>query len=102
MQNFATQAQRIGILKGEILAHADPKEVLGITGMQKRMPKNVGETVKLTTHDSPWRVSGTRKTVLSIVMGAAAAWPILLIGVAFPKVAVFALGFAVVKYYTNA
>src|SRR4030095_1859773 len=39
------------------------------------------------------RVSGTRKTVLSIVMGAAAAWPILLIGVAFPKVAVFALGF---------
>ena len=46
MQNFATQAQRIGILKGEILAHADPKEVLGITGMQKRMPKNVGETVK--------------------------------------------------------
>lgn len=46
MQNFATQAQRIGILKGEILAHADPKEVLGITGMQKKMPKNVGETVK--------------------------------------------------------
>jgi Protein of unknown function (DUF1469). len=39
------------------------------------------------------RVSGTRKTVLSIVMGAAAAWPILLTGVAFPKVAVFALGF---------
>src|SRR4029453_9357035 len=36
---------------------------------------------------------GTRKAGLSIVMGAAAAWPILLIGVAFPKVAVFALGF---------
>ena len=46
MQNFTTQAQRIGVLKGEILAHADPKEVLGITGMQKKMPKNVGETVK--------------------------------------------------------
>lgn len=46
MQQFSTQAQRIGILKGEILAHADPKEVLGITGMQKKMPKNVGETVK--------------------------------------------------------
>lgn len=46
MQQFTTQAQRIGVLKGEILAHADPKEVLGITGMQKRMPKNVGETVK--------------------------------------------------------
>lgn len=45
-QVFATQAQRVGILKGEILAHAEPKEVLGITGMQKKMPKNVGETVK--------------------------------------------------------
>jgi N4-gp56 family major capsid protein len=46
MQQFTTQAQRIGVLKGEILAHAEPKEVLGITGMQKRMPKNVGESVK--------------------------------------------------------
>jgi N4-gp56 family major capsid protein len=46
MQSMNTQAQRIGVLKGEILAHADPKEVLGITGMQKRMPKNVGQTVK--------------------------------------------------------
>jgi len=46
MQNMNTQAQRIGVLKGEILAHADPKEVLGITGSQKRMPKNVGQTVK--------------------------------------------------------
>lgn len=46
MQQFTTQAQRVGVLKGEILAHADPKEVLGITGMQKKMPKNVGETVK--------------------------------------------------------
>lgn len=45
-QVFSTQAQRVGILKGEILAHAEPKEVLGITGMQKKMPKNVGETVK--------------------------------------------------------
>jgi uncharacterized membrane protein YqjE len=39
------------------------------------------------------RVSGTRKTVLSVVMGAAAAWPILLLGVAFPRVSVFVLGF---------
>lgn len=45
-QLFTTQAQRVGILKGEILAHADPREVLGITGQQKKMPKNVGETVK--------------------------------------------------------
>jgi N4-gp56 family major capsid protein len=46
MQQMSTQAQRIGVLKGEILAHADPKEVLGITGQQKRMPKNVGQSVK--------------------------------------------------------
>jgi N4-gp56 family major capsid protein len=46
MQQMTTAAQRIGVLKGEILAHADIKEVLGITGMQKRMPKNVGQTVK--------------------------------------------------------
>lgn len=46
MQNMLTQAQRIGVLKGEILAHADPKEVLGITGQQKQMPKNVGQSVK--------------------------------------------------------
>jgi N4-gp56 family major capsid protein len=46
MQKMLTQAQRVGILKGEILAHADAKEVLGMTGQQKRMPKNVGQTVK--------------------------------------------------------
>ena len=44
-QNYATQSQRIGKLKGEILAHAVPQEVLGITGQQKQMPKNVGDTV---------------------------------------------------------
>ncbi|MGE0383418.1 MAG: N4-gp56 family major capsid protein [Vicinamibacterales bacterium] len=38
-------SQRIGKLKGEVLAHAMPVEVLGITGMQKKMPKNVGESV---------------------------------------------------------
>lgn len=46
LQTFNTQAQRVGVLKGEILGHADPKEVLGITGVQKQMPKNVGDTVK--------------------------------------------------------
>jgi N4-gp56 family major capsid protein len=46
MQNMTTASQRIGVLKGEILAHAEPKEVLGITGVQKRMPKNVGQSVK--------------------------------------------------------
>lgn len=44
-QNYATQAGRINKLKGEILAHAVPKEVLGITGAQKTMPKNNGDTI---------------------------------------------------------
>lgn len=38
-------AARIGKLKGEILAHAVPVEVLGITGQQRAMPKNSGKTI---------------------------------------------------------
>lgn len=45
IQAYATATQRIGKLKGEILAHAMPVEVLGITGMQKQMPKNNGNNV---------------------------------------------------------
>ena len=45
IQNMATQSARIGKLKGEILAHAVPVEVLGITGMQKQMPKNSSDTI---------------------------------------------------------
>lgn len=44
-QTLNNPAQRIGILKGEILAHAAPVEVLGLVGDQKQIPKNVGETV---------------------------------------------------------
>ena len=33
------------------------------------------------------------KTMLSALVGAAAAWPVLLFGIAMPKVAVFVLGF---------
>lgn len=42
---YASPAGRINKLKGEILAHAIPVEVLGITGMQRQMPKNNGKTV---------------------------------------------------------
>lgn len=42
---LALPAQRIGRVKGEILAHAVPKEVLGITGSNKQMPKNGGNTI---------------------------------------------------------
>jgi N4-gp56 family major capsid protein len=44
-QNYSTQSQRIGRVKGEILAHAIPVEVLGVTGQTKKMPKNSGDTV---------------------------------------------------------
>lgn len=45
IQNFNSQTARVNRLKGEILAHAIPVEVLGITGMQKQMPKNQGDNV---------------------------------------------------------
>lgn len=45
IQNYNLSAQRIGKIKGEILAHAVPVEVLGITGQQKQIPKNSGDTV---------------------------------------------------------
>lgn len=45
IQNYSTQSGRINKLKGEILAHAVPVEVLGITGMNKQMPKNNGDNV---------------------------------------------------------
>lgn len=42
---YADPAQRIGKIKGEILAHAVAAEVLGITGMQRSMPKNQGQDI---------------------------------------------------------
>lgn len=45
IQEFNTQPARIAKLKGEILKKAIPMEVLGITGMQKQMPKNASDTV---------------------------------------------------------
>ena len=45
--NYATQAQRIGRYKGEILKHAIPQEVLGRVGasVKKRIPKNMSDTI---------------------------------------------------------
>lgn len=42
---YSSPAGRINQIKGEILAHAVPVEVLGITGMQRAIPKNQGKTV---------------------------------------------------------
>jgi len=44
-QTYLSPQGRINKLKGEIIAHAVPVEVLGITGMQKRMPAKSGSTV---------------------------------------------------------
>ena len=45
LQTLLTPAQRIGALKGEILKHAIPREVLGLIGETRPMPKNTGGTV---------------------------------------------------------
>jgi len=44
-QAYTTNAGRINKVKGEILAHSIPHEVLGITGKQKKMPKNNGDNI---------------------------------------------------------
>lgn len=43
-QNYQQTPGRINKLKGAILAHAIPVEVLGITGQNEKMPKNSGKT----------------------------------------------------------
>jgi N4-gp56 family major capsid protein len=45
MHNYNTASGRINKLKGEILACAMPVEVLGVTGSQKKMPTNKGDTI---------------------------------------------------------
>jgi len=45
IQTYATQLGRINKFKGEILAHAMPVEVLAMSAMPKKLPKNNGDTV---------------------------------------------------------
>ena len=45
LQSMLSPAQRIGKLKGEILTHAIPREVLGIIGDTRSITKNSGDTV---------------------------------------------------------
>ncbi len=42
---YSSPEGRINEVKGEVLAHAMPTEVLGITGSQKQIPQNKGESV---------------------------------------------------------
>jgi N4-gp56 family major capsid protein len=46
IQTMATQAQRVGIVKGEMLKHAIGVEVLTKVGQQLKIGKNQGDTVK--------------------------------------------------------
>ena len=39
------------------------------------------------------QTSGREKAALSVLVGAAAAWPLLLLGIAVPRTATFILGF---------
>jgi N4-gp56 family major capsid protein len=45
IQNYATSTPRVGKLKGDILKHAVPVLSLGMSGDQKKMPKNQSDTV---------------------------------------------------------
>jgi len=45
LQSMQTPAARIGKMKGEILKHAIPREVLGLVAETKPMPKNQSDTV---------------------------------------------------------
>lgn len=59
-------AARIGKLKGDILKHAMPAEVLGITGQQRMMPKNQSKTISHRMY-LPYGAAtrtGTRATAL--------------------------------------
>ena len=45
IQQYTATTSRVGKLKGAILAHAIPREVLGITGSNKEQPRNMSDTV---------------------------------------------------------
>lgn len=74
MAQFSTgaPAERIGKLKGEILAHAVHAEVLGITGMQRALPKNQGKTVVYRRY-LPFGAAATNFNTINRPVAAAAA-----------------------------
>ena len=53
---YAVPAGRINEYKGEILAHAVTMEVLGITGTNRKIPRNVGDNVSYRRF-LPWGTS---------------------------------------------
>lgn len=69
---YASPAGRINKLKGEILAHAVPAEVLGMTGMQRAIPKNNGKTVVYRRY-LPYGAAATNYNTINRPAAAAAA-----------------------------
>ena len=63
---YNTAAQRVGIAKGAILAHAIHKEVLGITGDTQPMQKNMGTTLKMRRW-LPYGGSATNATTINTI-----------------------------------
>lgn len=45
IQNTTTAEARIGKQKGEMIAHSEPVQVLGITGVEKNMDRNMGKQI---------------------------------------------------------
>lgn len=73
MATFKTNAPapRIGKIKGEILAHAVGCEVLGITGQQRAMPRNMGDTVIFRRYLPYGATAGTNTRNRPVVDAAA-------------------------------
>ena len=69
---YASPAGRINKLKGEILAHAVHAEVLGMTGMQRAIPKNNGKTVVYRRY-LPYGAAATNFNTINRPVAAAAA-----------------------------
>jgi len=69
---YASPAGRINKLKGEILAHAVHAEVLGMTGMQRAIPKNNGKTVVYRRY-LPYGATNTNFNTINRPVAAAAA-----------------------------
>ena len=71
MQTYPGTTSRIGKLKGEILRHAIPREVLGITGNNKEMPRNASDTIVFRRWlpfggvDNQWITAGNVDTFAS-------------------------------------
>lgn len=67
MQAYNTVAQRIGRMKGAILAHAIAREVLGITGTPHKMPKNSSDTVVFRRW-LPYGATATNSTTINQII----------------------------------